>query len=135
MNVEHIVAPPQLGYAEAFANAYFDYYKANEQKWIDLYAPGIKDFTAYITWLSDLEKGVNLPEGWVPETTRWLINGQKEIAGFARLRHSLTPFLEEAIGHIGYDVPPSQRRKGYGRCCLQVAINIAKNIGFRKKLW
>ena len=68
MNAEYIVVPPQPAYAEAFANAYSDYCQAKEQKWIDYYLPGINNFTAYVKELSDLEEGINLPEGWVPET-------------------------------------------------------------------
>ncbi len=134
MNAEYIIMSPQLTYAEAFANAYSDYFQANEQKYIDLYAPGVKDFPTYMKWLSDLEKGINLPDGWVPETTRWLINSEKQIAGFIRVRPRLTPPLEEEIGHIGYDVPPTERKKGYGRCCLKVASEIAKELGLQKAL-
>jgi predicted acetyltransferase len=134
MKPKYKVVSPQSVYIEAFSKAYSDYDEAKEQKWTDFYKPGIDDFNTYIAWLSDLEKGINLPEGWVSESTRWLINDRQDIVGFTRLRHKLTPYLEESIGHIGYDVPPSYRKKGYGRVCLEIAIDLAKEIGLEKVL-
>jgi predicted acetyltransferase len=79
MNEDYIVIQPQLIYAEAIADAHADFCSVGEQKYIDLYEPAVKDFAAYIIWMQDLEKGINLPDGWVPETTRWLINSAKEL--------------------------------------------------------
>ncbi len=45
--------------------------------------------------------------------------------GSVQLRHFLTDDLEKHGGHIGYGIRPSERRKGYGKKQLILALNIA----------
>jgi predicted acetyltransferase len=101
----------------------------------EFYAPAKADFAAYVQCLLDEERGKNLREGWVPCTHRWLIDPAGAIVGVARLRHNInTPFLAESGGHIGYDVAPSQRRKGYGHLALSTALSEARRIGLTRVL-
>jgi predicted acetyltransferase len=37
-------------------------------------------------------------------------------------------FLEKYIGHIGYDIRPSRRRKGYGNAKLRLGLLRAKEL-------
>jgi predicted acetyltransferase len=91
------------------------------------YAPAMIDFPAHVQSLLDEERGLNLREGWVPCTHRWLFASGGEIVGVARLRHDIaTPFLFKDGGHIGYDVAPSHRGKGLGHLALRVALAEAK---------
>ncbi|HAQ40064.1 MAG TPA: GNAT family N-acetyltransferase [Clostridiales bacterium] len=50
-----------------------------------------------------------------------------KIIGSIQLRHLLTPELEKHGGHIGYGIRPSERRKGYGKQQLLLALNEAYN--------
>jgi predicted acetyltransferase len=68
------------------------------------------------------------PEGFVPVTNLWLADGD-EFLGRIAIRHSLTPILLEAGGHIGYDIRPSARRKGYATAMLREALPIAFDLG------
>jgi predicted acetyltransferase len=68
------------------------------------------------------------PEGWVPDTLLWYVDGSEWI-GRLDIRHRLTPFLLEAGGHIGYDVRPSMRRRGYATAMLREALPIAADLG------
>ena len=48
------------------------------------YAPAKVDFPAYVQSLLDEERGLNLRDGWVPRTHRWLCARDGEIVGVAR---------------------------------------------------
>jgi predicted acetyltransferase len=73
------------------------------------------------------------PTGWVPSTTLWYIDGTTYLGRLA-IRHRLTPMLREVGGHIGYDVRPSARRRGYATAMLRDALPIAREIGIESAL-
>lgn len=45
-----------------------------------------------------------------------------------------TEYMEKYIGHIGYDIKPSERGKDYGREILILGIPKAKDLGLLKVL-
>ncbi|GIH06844.1 hypothetical protein Rhe02_49110 [Rhizocola hellebori] len=67
-------------------------------------------------------------EGFAPVTNMWLVDGD-EFLGRIAIRHSLTPILLEAGGHIGYDIRPSARRKGYATQMLRAALPVSFGLG------
>lgn len=67
-------------------------------------------------------------EGYVPETVYWLIVAG-QYAGRISIRQQLTPALRKYGGHIGYDIRPSMRRKGYGTLQCRLALEKAKARG------
>lgn len=69
--------------------------------------------------------GEGLPEGWVPATTLWLVDGEKFI-GRVNIRHWLVPHLMQFGGHIGYMIRPAERGKGYGRLQLALALDYCR---------
>jgi predicted acetyltransferase len=72
--------------------------------------------------------------GWkVPQTTLWWVDGD-EFIGRLGLRHSLTPALRRAGGHIGYDVRPSRRREGHASRMLTAALPVARSLGLSEVL-
>ena len=76
-------------------------------------------------------KGIDLPEGFVPETFFFLWNEEnekKDIVGQFRFRHHLTPELRDGAGHIGYQIKAEHRRKGFGTEGLRLTILEAKKI-------
>ena len=76
------------------------------------YREAIADFEDFIQLCSDETVGRNLAPSRVPHSTFWLVRNEQRILGCSRLRHTLNVFLEEEGGHIGYDVRPSERRRG-----------------------
>lgn len=68
--------------------------------------------------------------GLVPETTYWAILNN-EVVGRISLRHFLNDNLKEFGGHIGYEVRPSQRRKGIATTMLKLLLATprAQSIG------
>jgi len=69
----------------------------------------------------------------VPETAFWLIIDE-QFAGEARIRHHLTDALLQYGGHIGYDIRPSMRKRGFGTLQCRLALHEAYKIGIKSAL-
>jgi len=98
------------------------------------YQEASQNVLAFVRACEDYAAGRDLPHEWVPTSTFWLVRGRERILGCSRLRHRLNRFLAEEGGHIGYDVRPSERGKGYGSLLLALTLGEARNIGFDKVL-
>lgn len=92
------------------------------------------NFKGMIQSLLDSEKGKNVPENWVPDSTYWLVNENKKVLGVVNIRHRLTDKLFNSGGHIGYGIRPSERRKGYATQLLSLSLSKAKGLGLHKVL-
>jgi predicted acetyltransferase len=64
----------------------------------------------------------------VPQTTLWLLDGQ-EYLGRLSIRHALTDQLRIEGGHIGFEIRPTQRRRGYATVMLRTSLPIANELG------
>jgi predicted acetyltransferase len=93
-----------------------------------------EQFDALIERLQKDEKGVDLPQNFVPSSTFWLVRDGVQIVGASNLRHRLTPNLSLRGGHIGYGVRPSARNMGYGREILKHMLPAARDLGLSKVL-
>ena len=62
----------------------------------------------------------------------WLIDETGRILGSSEVRERDTPFLIYEGGHIGYDIRPSERRKGYGTLILALTLQKAREMGFKR---
>jgi predicted acetyltransferase len=69
-----------------------------------------------------------LPPGIVPATFLWWVEGDTYL-GRLSIRHSLTPWLLEFGGHIGYVVRPSARCQGHATAMLAAALPVAARLG------
>lgn len=92
-----------------------------------------ESFETYVEKTLSQSKGENLPEGYVPQTTYWLVD-EAEYIGTVRIRHRLDEFLEKFGGHIGYDIRPSKRGKGYDSKILELALPKAEELGISRIL-
>jgi predicted acetyltransferase len=97
----------------------------------DRYESVAEDLPAYFRSVMKYAEGVDLPPGSVRSGTFWLVSGRR-IIGRSGLRHQLTPELEHEGGHIGYDIRPSERGKGYGTLILKLTLGRAMDIGLRR---
>src|SRR5690554_1653524 len=86
------------------------------------------DFAAMLQKLDDFQQGVNLPEGFVPSSTYWLVRGE-ELIGVTNIRHYLNDRIRHAGGHIGLGIRPSARGKGMGNLLMQLSIEKAQALG------
>jgi predicted acetyltransferase len=98
------------------------------------YQDAARNIPAFIKLCADYEVGRCLPEGWVPQSTFWLMQNRERILGCSRLRHELTPFLSREGGHIGYDIRSSERGKGYGTLLLRLTLDKARELGIGEVL-
>ena len=77
--------------------------------------------------------GTNIPEGYVPMSTFWLVQNGAFI-GVGNIRHSLTPSLEQFGGHIGYAIRPTKQEQGYGTLQLELLLKEAFKLGIDQAL-
>ena len=73
-------------------------------------------------------------KGLVPATLYFLVDEKNKICGALDIRHELNEYLEKFGGHIGYGIAPSERKKGYAKIQLKLALEKTKKIGLKKVL-
>jgi len=87
-----------------------------------------RDFAAFLARLAACARGEDLPPGFVPHSTYWLVS-DGVVVGVANLRHALTDALRREGGHIGYGVRPSARRQGFAAKLLRRTLARAREMG------
>ena len=125
---------PDERFQAAFLVAAGDYVRSGETKSVHRYERALGDFAGYLRSLRDGALGVGPRAGQVPQSCFWLIEDQARLVGVSRLRPRLTPDLELDGGNIGYDVPPAERRKGYGTELLRLTLARARAAGLSRAL-
>ena len=92
-----------------------------------------RDFEKFVRDCASWDRGLDLPEGWIPQSTFWLVD-EDGYVGSIHIRHELTPALLEFGGNIGYAVRPSRRRRGHATEMLRLALVEARAIGLERAL-
>ncbi|MBS4538892.1 GNAT family N-acetyltransferase [Clostridium sp. D2Q-11] len=118
------LAKPDIKYQRSFEDYVLAYKKAGDEYYFNKYKKGRQNFNEYLNELINYSKGIDLPQGEVMTSSFWLIH-RDEVIGVVRVRHQEV----EYAGHIGYDISPSYRNKGYGSEILKLALKEAKKIG------
>ncbi|GAE33728.1 acetyltransferase [Halalkalibacter akibai JCM 9157] len=54
----------------------------------------------------------DVPEGWVPDSTYWLVNEDNRILGVVNIRHRLTELLHNSGGHIAMEFALLREERG-----------------------
>lgn len=99
---------------------------------------GLQNADNFETWLlklADNSKKETVRKGLVPASTYLAIRlSDKRIVGMIDIRHRLNEHLLQFGGHIGYSVRKSERRKGYAKKMLSLALEKCKLLNIEKVL-
>ena len=88
----------------------------------------------YEQWLEEtITHRTTVPEGWVPATLYYLVDGEGHVAGALDLRHYLNDGLYYG-GHIGYGMSPPYRGRGWAPLMLALGLEKAKALGIHRAL-
>lgn len=123
-------------------DAFRDYVEKCVQDGIELYDGANRDSDAYLKKRIGYAEGVGLPEGWPPISMYFCVDSGK-ILGAIRIRHGFNEYINNVIGHIGYETLPQARGKGIATSMLHWTLrNVVdesviiscdiNNIGSRK---
>lgn len=91
------------------------------------------DFGSYLKKVEDARQGINLPPDYVPNTKFWMVENEL-VVGTLSIRHTLNESLKVLGGHIGYDVGPNYRGKGFATEALKQALELARQMGLSEVL-
>jgi predicted acetyltransferase len=119
---------PNKEYQKSFGN-YVLAYEKSDAFYFDKYKKGLENFTEYIKELDNYSKGIDLPQGEITTSNFWLIDNN-EVVGITRIRHQ----GDEYSGHIGYDIGPCYRNRGYGTQILKLALKEAGKLGIKNAI-
>ena len=125
---------PTVELQESYLSFYQEWIDSGEQMtpWVIEKDPA--DFKEMLQFLENHSKGINIPDGFVPDSTFWLINEENRVLGAVNIRHELTEVLRNEGGHIGYGIRPSERQKGYATQLLRLAVSKANEMGIQHSL-
>ena len=79
------------------------------------------------------ERGVNLPQGFVPSITYWVVEGEEYI-GTINIRPNLSEHLKEYGGHVGFMIRQRYRQQGYGKKLGEIILSQMNRMGINEIL-
>ncbi len=95
----------------------------------------LNDFDKWLEKIQNDTSGQTVKEGRVPATLYIAIRkSDNKLVGTIQIRHKLNEKLLIHGGNIGYGVRPSERRKGYAKQMLQLALEKSKELGLKRVL-
>lgn len=117
-----------LGIIEEIHNSYFKVSKSYK----DFTEEEIREFfPRYVEFMLNCEKKETIEKkGWV-EAESYFICKDGKMIGELMFRKRLNPYLlTNSLGHIGYKIKQSERRKGYASEALRLMLEKAWNDGY-----
>lgn len=86
------------------------------------------DFAQFVRELEEEAAGIGLPPSIPAQQTYLLLKDGVEVVGEIRFRPGLTSPYERWNGHIGYNIRPLQRGKGYATRQLVLLLEEARKL-------
>ena len=124
------LAHPSEQYKDSFIQAVHEFQQEGRYEAYDVDVLS-DNFVSFVKTL--LDKAVSPRPDRVPETVYWLVE-EDEFLGRVSIRHELTGFLPDYGGHIGYEIRPTERRRGYGTLSLKLVLPKARELGLNRVL-
>jgi predicted acetyltransferase len=123
MGIPKLVEPSEK-YKESYLTALLEFHlEARNLEWSIQELQ--QDFTILLHFLKRMQEGIGLPDGDVPWTQYWLVEGSQYL-GRVNIRHTLSESLRRKGGNIGYQIRPSARGRGLGNRILELALPVAR---------
>lgn len=102
----------------------------------------ISDPSRYDLWHDTLfeyyrqqEAGIGLPDGYLPNTTLWLVDSDKQLyIGSVNIRLGMNDVLRDYGGQVGFVVRADMRGHGYGSLICSLAVEEAHRRGYNPVL-
>lgn len=93
------------------------------------------DYDEWLAAMRDNARQETARPGMVPASIYMGVrNADGRVVGFIDIRHELNDALALRGGHIGYSVRPSERRKGYAKEMLRLALDKCRALGLDRVL-
>lgn len=93
---------------------------------------GLRNYESYTEWIQDIElnsKEETVEEGLVPASTYLAVRKDDgKVVGIVDIRHRLNEYLSRFGGYIGYCVLKEERRKGYAKAIVALALEKCKEL-------
>ena len=123
---------PKIKYQETFIVGLREFHQEGRMLQYNLQIVS-QDFERFLYHLRAQQDRAKLAPHVIPQSHFWLIDGN-EFIGILSLRRGPDETFIRISGHIGYQVRPSKRRRGYGKELLRQGLQKAKELGFTRIL-
>ena len=95
----------------------------------------LQDAASYEAWLAKIEaSAADVSNEEYVRATVYFGMHEGNIVGVLQIRHDLNQFLCDTYGNIGYNVRPTERRKGYATRMLALALEQCRVLGRKEVL-
>lgn len=119
---------PAIELGPAYLDMVNDFLQAGEEYGYNNVELAREDFAQFVRELEEEAEGVGLPPGMPAQQTYLLLKDGQLVIGEIRFRPNLAPPYEKYSGHIGYNIRPSQRGKGYATRQLALLLDEARKL-------
>jgi predicted acetyltransferase len=123
---------PNIKYQETFMSGLHEFHQEGRMLQYNLRLIG-QDFERFLYHLKTQQDRAKLAPYVIPQSHFWLIDNN-EFIGILSLRRGLDETFIRISGHVGYQIRPSKRQRGYGKELLRLGLQKAKELGFTRIL-